>query len=246
MLGEIKPAVILVRPQLGENIGAAARAMLYCGLTEMRLFAPRDGWPNGDAEATAAGASAVLDGVKVFDTVAEAVADLQLVYATTGRAHHLNIPIESAETAARGMRSAEAEGVKTGILFGPERTGLEGEDVVHANRVLTIPLNPGFKSLNLAQAVLLVSYQWFISGEVREVDNARRLRKTRPATQEELDGLMGHLTDELDKAHFFTSLEKRPSMVRNLRAAFQRMDLTYQDVLTFRGIVKTLVLGRRS
>lgn len=239
------PVVILVRPQMGQNIGAAARAMLNCGLSRMRLVAPRDGWPNPDAVATASGASAVIDNVQVFETVADAVADLQLVYATTGRAHDLNIPIERAEEAAQAMHQAEAGGIQTGVLFGSERAGLEGADVVHANRVLTIPLNPEFKSLNLAQAVLLVCYQWYQAGGVPEIDNARRTRKTRPATQAELEGLMQHLTDELDSADFFTSPEKRPSMLRNLRAAFVRMDLTQQDVLTFRGVIKALVLGRR-
>ena len=244
-MSDRKPVIILVRPQMGENIGAAARAMLNCGLTELRLVAPRDGWPSEEAVAMSAGASAVIEGAKLFATVPEAVADLHLVYATTGRTHDLNIPIDRAEEAAKTLRTAEAMGQRTGILFGPERTGLEGDDVVHANRILTIPLNPAFKSLNLAQAVLLVAYQWYQAESLPEVDNAGRARKTQPATRAELDGLAGHLISELESTHFFTSPAKKPSMVKNLRAAFSRMELTQRDVFTLRGIIKALVGGHR-
>ena len=237
-----QPVIILVNPQMGENIGASARAMLNCGLTELRLVAPRDGWPSESAAANAAGADVVIDNAKVYATTKEAVADLDFVYATTGRVHQLNIPIDTAEQAVQRLRAHDG---RSGVLFGPERTGLVGDDVALASRILTFPLNPDYKSLNLAQAVLLVSYLWFQAGGVPEPSQYHRTKKTRPATKADLDGLMEHLTTELDAASFFTSPNKRPSMLLNLRAAFSRMEPTEQDVLTWRGIIKALVKGQR-
>lgn len=239
----MKPAIILVQPQLGENIGAVARAMLNCGLTELRLVSPRDGWPSESAVANSAGAHVVIDNAKLFDTVADAVADITLLYATSARQFAVNLPIDDLEPAAQ--RIAAHEG-KAGILFGPERTGLVAEDVARAQRLITIPLNPDFMSLNIGQAALLVSYAVYRAGGVAPPSDAHRASHTRPATQAELDGLMGQMTEELDRCSFFTAADKRPSMLKNLRAGFSRMELTEQDVSTWRGLIKALVLGRRS
>src|SRR5690242_11782639 len=159
------PIIILVRPQLGENIGMAARAMLNCGLSALRLVAPRDGWPNERAQRAASGADVVLEQARVFDTVGEAVADLQHVVATTARNRELTQRIVTARRAGQDMRGWIGQGDRVGILFGPERTGLENDDMVHADTALTIPLNPQFSSLNVAQAVLLVSYEWMAAGD---------------------------------------------------------------------------------
>ena len=236
------PVIILVRPQMGENIGTVARAMLNCGLTELRLVSPRDGWPNERAVAASSGATQVIENVKLFDNVAAVIADLEMVYATSAREFNLNKPIDNLEEAALRL----VEPLKIGVMFGPERTGLEADDVAYASRLLTIPLNPEFSSLNIAQAVLLVSYAWYRQKGVPVISQDHRTDKTRPATQAEFEGLMGHLESELEAAAFFTSPNKRPSMLRNLRAAFSRMEPTEQDVLTFRGIIKALVLGRRN
>jgi tRNA/rRNA methyltransferase len=241
-MGELKhkPVIILVRPQMGENIGAAARAMLNCGLTELRIVAPRDGWPNEKADANAAGADSVVKQAQLYDSVAEAVADLEFVYATSARQFTLNKPIDNLEEASVKLVATP----KAGVLFGPERTGLTADDVVQAGRLLTIPLNPDFSSLNLAQAVLLVTYGWYRAAGVPPIDQSHRTDKTRPATGAEFDGLMQHLTEELDTSGFFTSPNKRPPMLRSLRALFARMEPSEQDVATLRGIIKALVIGR--
>lgn len=236
------PAIILVRPQLGENIGTAARAMLNCGLTELRLVAPRDGWPSEKALSASSGAVRVIESAKIYGTVAEAVADFDYVCATTARQFNLNKPIENLEEGIAHL----SQYIRTAVMFGPERTGLALEDVVHANSFITIPINPEFSSLNLAQAVLLVSYTCHRLAGVPAIDQSHRYDKTRPATQAELDGLVQHLTTELDNCGFFTSQQKRPSMIRNLYAAFSRMEPTEQDVMTFRGVIKALVAGRRN
>jgi len=236
------PIIILVRPQLGENIGTAARAMLNCGLTQMRLVAPRDGWPSEKAVSASSGAHEVIEQAQLFPDIASAVADLEFVYATSARDFRMNKPIDNLETAADKLAATP----KCGVLFGPERTGLEADDIIHANRLLTIPLNPAFSSLNLAQAVLLVSYSWHRAKGLPELSQSHRTDKTRPATQAELAGLMAHLTDELDAAAFFTSADKKPSMLRNLSSLFARMEPTEQDVQTLRGVIKALVAGRRN
>lgn len=236
------PVIILVNPQLGENIGACARAMLNCNLTELRLVKPRDGWPSESALANASGADKVIETAKLYETTQQAIADLELVYATSARQFTLNKPIDNLEQAAETLAGSD---LKTGILFGPERTGLHGDDVALAGRILTIPLNPTFSSLNIAQAVLLVAYGWHRAQGLAQPAPAPRVERQKPATQEQFEGLIDHVVRELDAAEFFTSPAKRPSMVRNLRAAFARMQPTEQDVQTFRGIVKALVLGRR-
>jgi tRNA/rRNA methyltransferase len=233
------PAIILVRPQLGENIGMAARAMLNCGLSEMRLVAPRDGWPNERAQRAASGADVVLDGARVFDSVAEAVADLQHVVATTARTRELVQRIVTARHAASEIRGWIAAGERAGILFGPERTGLENDDIVQADTALSIPLNPQFSSLNVAQAVLLVSYEWIASADETPVERMSD-HATRPADKGELQNLFAHLERALDQSGFLRHQAMRPAMVNNLRTLLQRAAMTEQEVRSFHGVIKFL------
>ena len=236
------PVVIMVRPQLGENIGMAARAMLNCGLSALRLVAPRDGWPNDKAVRAASGADVVLENAEVFDTVAEAVADLEHVVATTARNRELSQRILTARRAAVEIRDWIGQGLKVGLMFGPERTGLENDDIVHADTALTIPLNPQFSSLNVAQAVLLVAYEWAASGDTtppeRMSDHA-----TRPANKEEMQNLFEHLERALDQSGFLRHKDMRPGMVLNLRALLQRANMTEQEARTFHGVIKFLSKG---
>jgi tRNA/rRNA methyltransferase len=235
----VAPTIILVRPQLGENIGMAARAMLNCGLSNLRLVAPRDGWPNPKAERAASGADVVLDKARVFETVEAAVADLGRVVATTARNRELSQRILTPRRAAAEMRGWTANGDKVGILFGPERTGLTNDDMVQADTALSIPLNPQFSSLNIAQAVLLVSYEWAMA----EVDApAERMsdHSTRPATKDELQNLFVHLERALDQSGFLRHKAMRPAMVNNLRALLQRTAMTEQEVRSFHGVIKFL------
>ena len=235
----VTPAVILVRPQLGENIGMAARAMLNCGLSTLRLVAPRDGWPNERAQRAASGADIVLEKAEVFDSVGEAVADLEHVVATTARNRELVQRILTPRQAATEMRGWIGQGEGVGIMFGPERTGLENDDMVHADTALSIPLNPQFSSLNMAQAVLLVAYEWTAAADttppVRLADHATRL-----ATKEEMQNLFDHLERALDQSGFLRNKEMRPSMVLNLRALLQRAEMTEQEARTFHGVIKFL------
>jgi tRNA/rRNA methyltransferase len=233
------PVIILVRPQLGENIGMAARAMLNCGLSELRLVTPRDGWPNPKAVRAASGADVVLEKAKVFDSVAEAVTGLQRVVATTARTRELVQRIVTARRAAVDMRGWIASGERVGILFGPERTGLENDDAVLADTALTIPLNPQFSSLNVAQAVLLVAYEWLASADAAP-DERLSEHATRPATKDELQNLFDHLERALDQSGFLRHKAMRPAMVNNLRALLQRAAMTEQEVRTFHGVIKFL------
>jgi tRNA/rRNA methyltransferase len=239
------PAVILVTPQLGENIGAAARAMLNCGLTDLRLVAPRDGWPNSAADRAAVGALDLMPPVRVFDQLAEAMADLTMVYATTARDRNMVKPIVTARQAAIEARVHLAAGGKVGFLFGPERTGLLSDDVSLANKLITVPLNPEFTSLNLGQAVLLIGYEWFQSGDATPASQIP-LNGTAPATQAELQNFFAHLERELDACGFLRNAEARPSMIRNLRSMWQRAELTEQEVRTLHGMIKELTTLRVS
>ena len=233
------PAIVLVAPQLGENIGAAARAMLNCGLGDLRLVRPRDGWPNARALAAASGADAVIERARLFDSASEAIADLQRVYAATARHRGMIKRVAPPRRAASEIRKAAARGEAVGILFGPERTGLHNDDIALADAVISVPLNPGFASLNLAQSVLILAYEWFQSADAtaptRLVTN-----ETRPATKAELLNFFAHLEDRLDDCGFLRNVEKRPSMVRNIRNLFQRAALTRQEVRTLHGIVAEL------
>ena len=238
------PAIILVEPQLGENIGAAARAMFNCGLTELRLVKPRDGWPNERAVAMASGADIVLDNVQLFDSVEAAIADLRRVYATTARDRFMVKRVVTPRQAAGEMRRFEAAGEGSGILFGPERAGLVNDHIALADTVLSVPLNPAFSSLNLGQAVLLVGYEWFAAGEAA-LPELMQTGHSRPGTKEELLGFMAHLEEELDRSGFMRTKEKRPSMVRNLRNLFQRAQCTEQELRTLHGVVTALAGPRQ-
>jgi len=239
------PVIILVRPQLGENIGMAARAMLNCGLSALRLVEPRDGWPNVKAERAASGADVVLHKAKVFASVADAVADLERVVATSARNRELSQRIVTARRAAAEMRAWVGQGEKVGILFGPERTGLENDDMVHADTALSIPLNPQFSSLNVAQAVLLVAYEWAAAGAGAEAERMSD-HSTRPATKDELVNLFAHLERALDESGFLRNRAMRPSMVNNLRALLQRSSMTEQEVRSFHGVIKYLAKHKHS
>ena len=233
------PAIILVEPQLGENIGPAARAMYNCGLTELRLVRPRDGWPSDKAVAMSSGADVVLDLAQLFDTVEAAIADLRRVYATTARDRFMVKRVVTPRQAAGEMRRFVAAGEGCGILFGPERAGLVNDHVSLADTVLSVPLNPAFSSLNLAQAVLLVGYEWFAAGEAAPAE-LMQTGHSRPGTKEELLGFLAHLEEELDRSGFMRTKEKRPSMVRNLRNLFQRAQCTEQELRTLHGVVTAL------
>ncbi len=231
------PAIILIDPQLGENIGMVARAMLNCGLTDLRLVRPRDGWPNPQAVSSASGADIVLENTQVFETTAEAIADLNLVYATTARDRDMTKEMVTPAIAAEEMRAVNSQ--HCGILFGREAKGLKNEDIVLANKIVMAPLNPGFTSLNLSQAVLLLAYEWYKLAD--DTPGAElRMKDTRPANQEEMLRLFEHLESELDNHGFLRVKEKRPVMVQNIRNVFQRANMTEQEVRTFRGVVKSL------
>lgn len=231
------PAVILVAPQMGENIGAAARAMHNCAVTDLRLVRPRDGWPNEAARANAAGAGALIDGARLYDDAAAAVGDLQRVYAVTARARGMNKPVLTPRAAAAEIRAAGA-GVRCGLLFGRESTGLDNDDVALADSIVTVPLNPAFTSLNLAQAVLILAYEWFMAGQA---DAPPATGLAPPAEKAELINFFTRLEAELDACGFLRPVEKRPTMVRNIRAMFQRAGLSDQEVRTLHGIVVGLV-----
>ena len=226
------PAVVLVRPQLGENIGMVARAMHNCGLSDLRLVAPRRPWPNPHAAAAAAGAACVLEGVRLFPTTAAAVADLRFLLASTARPRRGTQVALTPEAAAEVLRARGAAGAASGILFGKESRGLDNDDVALADAILTVPLNPAFTSLNLAQAVLLIAYAWYRAGEAIPPSTLAIPRATRPATKGELLGFFQHLEGELEACGFFHVAEKRPVMARNLRGLFQRAALTEQEVRT--------------
>jgi tRNA/rRNA methyltransferase len=238
------PVVVLVEPQLGENIGAVARAMLNAGLTELRLVRPRDGWPNEKAIAAASGAAALLTQARLYESTAEAVGDLARVYAATARNREMIKPVVTAREAAAELRAAAGRGERIGLMFGPERAGLTNDDLTLADTLVTVPLNPGFSSLNLAQAVLILAYEWFQAGDAspprRLVTNA-----TRPGTKAELINFFAHLEASLDACGYFKTAEKRPAMIRTIRNLIQRADLTEQEIRTLHGIVKELQSGRR-
>jgi tRNA/rRNA methyltransferase len=236
----MQPVFVLVRPQLGENIGKAARAMLNFGLTDMRLVAPRDGWPNPAAGPAASGADIVLEKAQVFETVADALADCAHVYATTVRKRGLVKPVVTPEEAAREIH---AEQGRTAILFGPERSGLETDDVAIARKILTVPINPEFGSLNLAQAVILVAYEW--SKHVA-LASPPQVDLDPPADQQELDGLIGHLEAMLDKAGYFFPPDRVPATKRTLRSVLTKPAWNANEVRTLRGVLSTLERGAKA
>lgn len=235
-----EPAIILVEPQLGDNIGATARAMLNCGLMDLRLVAPRDGWPNPRARAMASGADEVLEAARVFETVTDAVADLQKIYATTARHRDMVKPEVTPKHLAAEMRQASVDGVRCGVLFGRERIGLTNDEVVLCDAIVHVPLNPSFSSLNLGQAVLLIAYEWFQAGDAtpprQRVDAGQE-----PVTAEKLQSFFGRLEAELDAKGFFYPPEKTPATRRTLRNIFQRNHLTDREVQILHGIVSSLL-----
>jgi tRNA/rRNA methyltransferase len=228
------PAIVLVRPQLGENIGKAARAMLNFGLTEMRLVAPRDGWPNPSAGPAASGADVVLANARVFETVADAVADCAHVYATTVRKRGVTKPVVTPQAAARAIH---ADAGRSAILFGPERSGLETDDVALARTIITVPINPEFGSLNLAQAVILVAYEWskhVALASPPEVDLPK------PAPQEELEGMIAQLDGMLEGAGYFFPPDRAPATRRTLRTLLTKPAWSSMEVRTVRGVLSSL------
>jgi tRNA/rRNA methyltransferase len=234
-----QPIIVLVRPQLGENIGKAARAMLNFGLTEMRLVAPRDGWPNPQAGPAASGADVVLERAQVFDSVAEAVADCPHVYATTVRKRGVTKPVMTPETAAREIHGQSG---RSAILFGPERSGLETDDVAVARTIITVPINPEFGSLNLAQAVILVAYEWSKSVALAQPTDTDL---PAPAPQEELDGMIGQLDAMLEGAGFYFPPDRVPTTKRTLRTLLTKPGWSSQEVRTLRGVLSALANPRQ-
>jgi len=237
------PAVILSRPQLGENIGAAARAMKNFGLADLRLVAPRDGWPNEKATAMAAGAADIVEAARVFESTADALADLQLVLATTARERGFAKPVLTPPAAATRLREATASGHKTGLLFGGERSGLDNEEVSLATAIVTIP-TAAFASLNLGQAVLLVGYEWFKAADQTPSVQLEHGPLAKAATVEEMQHLFAHLEDELLKSGFLYPSDKAEAMMRNIRAMLTRGDFTDQEVRTLRGMIVALTRGK--
>ena len=235
-----RPVFVLVRPQLGENIGKAARAMLNFGLTEMRLVAPRDGWPNPSAGPAASGADRVLAEATVYDSVAAAVADCAHVYATTVRKRGITKPVVTPEAAARDIHAAHG---RSAILFGPERSGLETEDVALARTILTVPINPDFGSLNLAQAVILVAYEW--SKPVGLVSPPSVDQPGEPAPQDELDGLYDQLDAMLETSGYYYPPDRVPTTKRTLRTLLTRPGWSSQEVRTMRGVLSALAGKKR-
>jgi tRNA/rRNA methyltransferase len=234
------PAIILVEPQLGENIGTAARAMLNCGLDDLRLVKPRDGWPNDRAVAAASGADSVLDKARLYPSLRAAVADLRHVYASTARDRYMVKRAVTPRLAAAEIRGYLAADEPCGVVFGPERTGLVNEDITLADTVLSVPMNPGFSSLNLAQAVLVVGYEWFIAREDPPPEFLHT-GHSRPANKEELVRFFDHFEEALVDSGFIRHPDKRPSLFRNLRNFFQRAHPTEQELRTLHGVVTSFV-----
>ena len=238
------PVVVLVEPQMGENIGAAARAMANFGLGRLRLVKPRQGWPNEKAVTMAAGADRILDGALLYETLAEAVADCSFVIATTARHHDQHKPIIDAVEAAREMAPRVSAGDTVALVFGRERNGLENHEVGLADRILTLPVNPAFASLNLAQAVIVVAYEWFkLAG--RDAVREDEPRRSPPVGKQQLGAFFRDLESELDKVEFFRPAEKRETMTINLHNIFTRMELTQQDVRTLHGVIMAIAHGRK-
>jgi tRNA/rRNA methyltransferase len=238
------PVVILVEPQLGENIGMAARAMGNFALTRLRIVNPRDGWPNLHAQRAAAGANHILERAELFQTVEQAVADLTMLFATTARAHDQAKPVVAPEAAAGEIAAQIAVGGTVGILFGRERYGLQNEEVALADRIITFPVNPGFASLNLAQAVLLVGYEWFKRSTAGALPFAMPERSER-ASQHQMQAFFDNLVRELDRVEFLRPAEKRETMLVNLRNIFTRMEPTKQDMHTLHGVIMAIAEGRK-
>lgn len=237
------PIVVLVRPQLADNIGAVARAMANGGLFHLRLVSPRDGWPQDRAWRTASGADRILDAAQLYPDVPSAVADCHRVFATCPRPRHVVIPVRTARAAAEDLREINGRSLRAAILFGPERAGLENDDVACCDTLVRYPLNPEHMSLNLAQAVMILAYEWWTAAEATP---PRQLmtNETRVATKGELERFLDRLVSELDASGFLDTPHKRPTMVRNLRHWFERGEVTEQELRTLHGVVTELSRGR--
>ena len=235
MTAGTKPVIVLVRPQLGQNIGKAARAMLNFGLTELRLVSPRDGWPNPDAGPAASGADVVLEKARVFASVAEAIADCSMVFASTVRRRDLVMPVVGPGEMAECISTS---GQRTAILFGPERSGLETEDVALANAIVTVPINPDFGSLNLAQAVILLAYEWSRSSALAQ-PTAKEVEPAAPFG--ELDGLIVQLNGELEAKGYFHPPSRTEATKNTLRTIFTKTGWSSREVKAVRGIIRALV-----
>lgn len=237
------PIVVLVETQLGDNIGAAARAMANFGLSRLRLVKPKQGWPNERAQVMAAGADRILENATVYETLKDALADCHFVLACTARQHDQQKPVVGADQAAAEMAPRVALGEQVALVFGRERYGLEVEEVGLADRIITLPVNPAFASLNLAQAVVVLAYEWYkLAGPGLPFTTPN---KSPPASKESLESFFGDLTRELDKVEFFRPLQKRDSMIVNLRNIFVRIQPSVQDIRTLYGVVMMLAKGRK-
>ena len=239
----VLPVIVLVEPQMGENIGAAARAMANFGLTELRLVNPRDGWPNDKAIASASRADHVINGVEVFQTLEDAIADLVFVFATTARNRDIPKIVRGPRQAAQIIRERAETGQKSGILFGRERWGLVNEEIGLADEIVTFPVNPDFASLNIAQAVLLMAYEWMASGLAEgglPTRNPIRSPDREPADKAHLFGFFEHLERALDEAGYFKAPELRVSMLEKLRALFQRPGFSKMEIDVLHGVVAAI------
>jgi len=237
------PVIVLVESQLGENIGAAARAMANFGLARLRLVKPLQGWPNGKAKMMASGADRILDEAQLYPTLKDAIADCTLVFATTARAHDQAKPVVDAPVAMQQMGPHVAAGETVAVVFGRERNGLENDEVGLADRIITLPVNPAFASLNLAQAVLIVAYEWFrASGGTLPFVMPQ---KSAPAPKQQLAAFFESVERELERVEFFRPPEKRDTMTINLRNIFLRMEPTQQDIQTLHGVIMALAEGRK-
>ncbi len=234
-----QPAFVLIRPQMGENIGAAARGMWNFGLDRMRVTTPRDGWPNPKAVAMASGAGRLLDEAQLYETTADAVADCAYVYATTARPRGLTKPVLTPEAAMQDAARRIAQGQKVAVMFGPERAGMENEDIALANAIINVPVNPEFSSLNLAQCVLLTGYEWRRASA--EIVHERMDGSADWATQVEVQKLAEHYEERMVEAGFFFPEDKAPSMKMNLRNLWSRMPLTRHDVQMLHGVMRQMV-----
>ncbi|MDP3416661.1 RNA methyltransferase [Falsiroseomonas sp.] len=237
------PIVVLVRPQMAMNIGTTARAMANGGLFHMRVVAPRDGWPQPNAYAAASGADAILDAAQVFPDVASAIADCHRVMGTCPRPRHVIVPLRDARAAAADLREINGRGLRAAVLFGPERAGLEAEDLSHCDTLVRYPLNPQHTSLNLAQAVMILAYEWWMAAETTP-PRQFLTNGTPVATKGALENFLSRLVAELDASGFLHNPPKRPGMVRNLRHWFQRGEVTEQELRTLHGVVTELSTGR--
>jgi len=246
MAPQNKPSIVLINPQMGENIGASARAMLNCGLSDLRLVNPRDGWPNERAQANSAGALDQMPPVKIFNSTSEAIAEYHYIYATTARPRDMAKPVMTARSAACNMQKRIISGQKIAIMFGGERAGLSNEDIAHADAIITIPLNPDFSSLNLAQGVLLCAYEWAQITAYTAPDKQIPQGDSFPVSKQNFESLMNRLEEELTMHHFFRNEDMRPAMMRNIRTLFSRAEMTDQEARTLQGIISALIGNKKA